>query len=148
MSCLLPEEGNAHGQTKQSPEAEEPQADKHGNQCDNRVQEAVVIKNQDDFDEYIRSGSLTGGGATDFRPVFQYVDDMQKSGELLNLKGLIYFTDGYGIFPQSVPDYEAVFVFVREDDGHTKLPPWAVKIVLDEDSLVIDDSDGEWEDEY
>lgn len=117
-------------------------------QCDNRVQEAVVIKNQDDFDEYIRSGSLTGGGATDFRPVFQYVDDMQKSGELLNLKGLIYFTDGYGIFPQSVPDYETVFVFVREDDGHTKLPTWAVKIVLDEDSLVIDDSDGEWEDEY
>ena len=31
---------------------------------------------------------------------------------ITNLKGLIYFTDGYGDFPAKKPDYETAFVFI------------------------------------
>ncbi len=117
-------------------------------QCDSRVREDAVIRNRDDFEAYIRSGLLSGGGATDFRPVFTRVDEMIRTGGLTNLKGLIYFTDGYGIFPEKMPEYETVFVFIRENEGQVELPPWAVRIVLDEDTLITDNPDGEMEDEY
>lgn len=107
-------------------------------QCDHEVREDVTIHSQEELDSYLSDYTLTGFGSTDFRPVFTHVDEMLRRGELTNLKGLIYFTDGYGIFPSKMPEYDTVFVFLQEDDKHPKLPPWAVKIVLD----------GEFEDEY
>ena len=53
---------------------------------------------------------LHGFGGTDFRSVFAYVDDLIRQGAFSNLKGLIYFTDGYGTFPERKPDFEAAFV--------------------------------------
>jgi predicted metal-dependent peptidase len=65
-------------------------------QCDARIQSAVKITNLEDFEHYIRQARLQGFGGTDFRPVFAYVDDLIAKKEFVNLKGLIYFTDGYG----------------------------------------------------
>jgi predicted metal-dependent peptidase len=48
---------------------------------------------------------LIGGGATDFRPVFEYIDT-----ELDDIKLLLYFTDLDGIFPDTKPDYEVKWV--------------------------------------
>lgn len=107
-------------------------------QCDNAVQSDTVIRNQNEFDLFLERGKLTGFGATDFRPVFRYVERLIRQGALTNLKGLIYFTDGYGTFPETVPDYETVFVYLNEDAGRLQAPPWAVTIELD----------GEAEDEY
>ena len=79
---------------------------------------------------------LQGFGGTDFRPVFAYVDDLIRQGSFSNLKGLIYFTDGYGTFPERKPDFEAAFVFVDDglaDDFELEPPPmpvWAIKLVL------------------
>lgn len=52
---------------------------------------------------------IRGLGGTDFRSVFRYVKKFQKEKEFQNLRGLIYFTDGYGMFPERKPDYETAF---------------------------------------
>lgn len=99
-------------------------------QCDAEIQEDRKITCQDDFDEYLKTMKIRGLGGTDFRPVFRYVEQQRKSREFTNLKGLIYFTDGYGIFPAQKPDYDAVFVFIDDDYNIPDVPPWAIKLVL------------------
>ena len=44
---------------------------------------------------------------------------------------MIYFTDGYGIYPERMPDYQVIFVFPREDGNMPPVPPWGIKAVLD-----------------
>ena len=78
---------------------------------------------------------LHGFGGTDFRPVFTYVDKLVKNKEFSNLKGLIYFTDGKGVFPEKKPDYETAFVFVRDEYEIPEVPPWAIKLVLDKSEV-------------
>lgn len=104
-------------------------------QCDNQVQSDTKITSQEQFDEFITYGKLTGFGATDFRPVFEYVEQLLEQGEFDNLKGLIYFTDGYGIYPERMPEYDVIFAFLEDDDRKPQVPPWAIKVVLDEDEL-------------
>lgn len=67
--------------------------------------------------------------------MFAYVENLQEKQEFDNLKGLLYFTDGYGIYPERMPDYDVAFVFLQEDENAPKTPPWAIKIVLDEEEL-------------
>ncbi len=104
-------------------------------QCDAEIQKDVKITNQDEFDEYIRNMKIHGLGGTDFRPVFAYVDEFIKNKEFNNLKGLIYFTDGWGEFPHKKPDYETAFVFVDDDYNNYDVPPWAIKLILREDEI-------------
>lgn len=58
-------------------------------QCDAEVQEDRKITSQKDFDNYLDTMQLHGFGGTDFRPVFQYVDELVRAGEFTNLKGMI-----------------------------------------------------------
>ena len=104
-------------------------------QCDADVQEAVKITSQDEFDDYIKNMKLHGFGGTDFRPAFEFVGNLVKTGELARLKGIIYFTDGWGIFPERKPAYDAAFVFIRQDNFNPNVPPWAIKLVLDKDDI-------------
>ena len=101
-------------------------------QCDNQVQSDTVITCDEDFEYFLQNGKLQGFGSTDFTPVFEYVEELRTKGELKSLKGLIYFTDGYGTFPARMPDYDVAFVFLDEDDKSPAVPPWAAKVVLDE----------------
>ena len=78
---------------------------------------------------------IRGGGGTDFHPVFSYVDALRSEKEFTNLKGLIYFTDGYGTFPAKKPDYEVEFVFIDDDYNDPEVPPWAIKLVLQRDEI-------------
>jgi predicted metal-dependent peptidase len=100
-------------------------------QCDAEIQEAVKITSQEEFDHYLKNMQFHGFGGTDFRPVFSYVEDLRQKKEFQNLKGLIYFTDGYGTFPAKKPDYEAAFVFIRDEYDIPEVPPWAIKLVLE-----------------
>ena len=104
-------------------------------QCDNEVRQDTKITRREEFDDFLAHGKLTGFGSTDFRPVFAYVENLQEKQEFDNLKGLLYFTDGYGIYPERMPDYDVAFVFLQEDENAPKTPPWAIKIVLDEEEL-------------
>lgn len=104
-------------------------------QCDTTIQNDIKITCKEDFEKYARNIELRGFGGTDFRPVFEYVDSMMKAGELTNLKGLIYFTDGYGTFPTKKPPYETAFVFVDDNYGQPSVPVWAIKLVLAKDEI-------------
>ena len=104
-------------------------------QCDADIQEDVKITCQTDFDEYIKNMKIHGLGGTDFRPVFSYVEKMRKNQEFTNLKGLIYFTDGFGTFPIKKPDYETAFIFIDEEYNNPVVPTWAIKLLLRKEEL-------------
>ena len=104
-------------------------------QCGARVEEDVRINTQDEFDEYIKNMVLKGFGGTDFRPVFEHVDMLIRQHEFINLKGLIYFTDGYGTFPFEPPSYDSAFVFLDQGYELPDVPVWAIKMVLKEDEI-------------
>ncbi len=104
-------------------------------QCDADIQEHVKITSDEEFENYIRNMKIYGLGGTDFRPVFTLVDKLIAEKEFTNLKGIIYFTDGYGVFPKKKPDYETAFVFVRDNYEIPEVPPWAIKLVLEKEEL-------------
>ena len=104
-------------------------------QCDADIQEHVKITSGEEFDEYLKNMKLHGFGGTDFRPVFQKVDELIKEKEFRNLKGLIYFTDGYGVFPERKPNYDTAFVFVRDNYEIPEVPPWAIKLILEKEDI-------------
>lgn len=105
-------------------------------QCDARVQSDTKVRNLKDVDRMLDGMQIRGFGGTDFRPVFDYVDRLRKTGELADLKGLVYFTDGLGQFPEKTPDYEAAFVFMDEGGQATPpVPPWACKILIDDNGI-------------
>lgn len=104
-------------------------------QCDAEIQEHVKITNQVEFDRYISAMEIYGLGGTDFRPVFTLVDKLIEQREFTNLKGLVYFTDGYGDFPARKPNYETAFVFVDDEYNNPNVPPWAIKLVLQKDEI-------------
>ncbi|MBE6957975.1 MAG: metallopeptidase [Ruminococcaceae bacterium] len=104
-------------------------------QCDAKIQEVKKITCREDFEEYIRTMKIHGLGGTDFRPVFEYVESLRQNKEFTNLKGLIYFTDGYGAFPAKKPDYDTAFVFIDDAYNNPDVPPWAIKLVLQKDEI-------------
>ena len=104
-------------------------------QCDAGIQEDKKITCQEDFDEYLRTMQIHGLGGTDFRPVFEYVEQLRQNWEFTNLKGLIYFTDGWGEFPARKPDYDTAFVFVDDDYNNPDVPSWAIKLILQKDEI-------------
>ena len=99
-------------------------------QCDATIQEDAKITNDEEVDAYIKSMKIRGLGGTDFRPVFGYVQWLREKKEFTNLRGLIYFTDGWGTFPENMPDYQTAFVFLDEDYNNYDIPSWAMKLVL------------------
>ena len=105
-------------------------------QCDAEIQEDVVISNRDDFEAYLKSMKILGLGGTDFRPVFRYVDQLIEEKSFRNLKGLIYFTDGYGTFPEQKPPFTTAFLFVEEGYEIPDVPPWAIKLVLQHEDII------------
>ena len=113
-------------------------------QCDSEVRSDVKITNEREFDDYIAGGKLTGYGGTDFRPAFEYVDGLIEDNEFDNFKGLIYFTDGFGIYPGKAPDYDCMFVFVN-NETKPEVPWWGIRVELDEDYILREEEKEEGE---
>jgi len=104
-------------------------------QCDNQIQQDVVINQKSDLESYQKHLKICGHGGTDFRPVFEYVDKLIEEKKINSPKGLIYFTDGYGVFPKRRPCYDVAFAFFRDDYSDAEVPPWAIKIIIDSNGL-------------
>ncbi len=105
-------------------------------QADMEVQEVTCIDDLSKLEQYIAHLNLKGKGGTDFRPAFEYVNTLLEQEKFRKLKGLIYFTDGYGTFPQRKPPYDTAFVFMRDEAYEPEVPPWAIKLVLEEEDLI------------
>ena len=104
-------------------------------QCDEKIQEDVVITDGKELERYMEHFTVKGMGGTDFRPVFSYVNTLIAQGAFRNLRGLIYFTDGYGTFPAKRPLYETAFIFMQEDYRDVDVPPWAIKLILEPEDI-------------
>lgn len=100
-------------------------------QCDDRIRSDQVIRDLEELRGYMENFQLTGGSATDFRPVFDHVEELREAGAFTSLRGLLYFTDGMGIYPQKRPPYETAFILLEEPPLSVKVPPWAIRLVLD-----------------
>ena len=86
-------------------------------------------------DTYMKYMKIKGFGGTDFRPVFERIDQLVDKKEFKKLKGVIYFTDGYGHYPEKRPKYDAAFIFLGYDSQRPAPPSWAMRLVLDETQL-------------
>ena len=103
----------------------------HVIQCDDQVQRDEFIDSVEAMKKYATGIHVEGGYGTDFRPVFDYVDKLQSAGEFENLKGLIYFTDGYGIYPEKETSYDTAFIFPQDGDYEDEnVPVWAMKLYV------------------
>lgn len=103
-------------------------------QCDAAIQQDAIISTLDELDDYIRDLKLYGFGGTDFRPVFEYVEELIRQKVFQKLCGLIYFTDGYGVFPSRPPKYKTAFAFVEQEEI-PQVPSWAMKLIWKEDQV-------------
>ncbi len=107
-------------------------------QCDVKAQVDDVIRSSDDLKKYMENFKLVGFGGTDFRPAIEYVNRLCAEGAFKKLKGLLYFTDGWGTYPRRRPDYDVAFVFLEENYNDREVPPWAIKLVLGPDDFETD----------
>ena len=57
-----------------------------------------------------REWAVTGGGGTDFSPVFRYIDEHSELDPSL----LIFFTDGYGAYPERPPQYPVMWLLTHD----------------------------------
>jgi len=75
--------------------------------CDAEATPFVELK---DFETDKGNIKVAGGGGTDFVPVFKMV-----AKEDTPPLCLLYFTDGYGNFPQRAPDYDTMWITTTGD---------------------------------
>ena len=104
-------------------------------QCDDRIRSDVLIRNTDELKTYMEDFELIGQSSTDFRPVFEHIGKLLESGQMSKLRGLLYFTDGLGRYPEKRPPYETAFIIPDEGALDIKVPPWALKVSLTGEEL-------------
>lgn len=104
-------------------------------QCDDQVRSDAVITSREQMREYMENFTIQGNGGTDFRPAFEYVNGLWNQGEFTKLRGLLYFTDGKGIYPVKMPPYDTAFVFIQDQYEDMSVPVWAMKVILEEDEI-------------
>lgn len=107
-------------------------------QCDDGVRDDILITSPEKMDRLSRDFSILGGGGTDFRPAFAYLEQLRQNGEFSRLRGMLYFTDGKGIYPKKRPPWETAFVFVgdgTEGANEADIPAWAMRMTLDPEEL-------------
>lgn len=87
---------------------------------DTMVQEVVKSR---DIASYLKNLKIKGGGGTDHRPVFKYMEERKIRPELF-----IGLTDGASCYPVKSPAYPILWCLTKE---HT-VPPWGRTIVIND----------------
>lgn len=98
-------------------------------QCDDRVRSDTTVRTRRQFDGLMESFTLVGGGGTDFRPVFDLLEKEARAGK--RIRGLVYFTDGVGVFPKRVPPFPTAFVLFGKQKDRIAVPKFAYKLSLE-----------------
>lgn len=105
-------------------------------QCDADIQDVAVIKTPTELENYMNNLVLHGFGGTNFTPVFQYVNELYEGSSKKDLNGLIYFTDGDGIYPEKTPPYKSIFIIHDNGFDKNRLPIWATPLYIDKNKLI------------
>lgn len=108
-------------------------------QCDNQVRMDEEVKNSRELEQLLNRFTVIGGGGTDFRPAFAYVNELLEQGVLKNLGGLLYFTDGKGIYPKKRPEYKTAFLFL-DDYDESAVPPWAMRLRVEQEDILAEET--------
>ena len=103
-------------------------------QCDDSIKADEEISDIDHIPQMLSDFTIAGGGGTDFRPAFSYVSELISDGQLKNMCGLLYFTDGKGIYPVKCPPYKCAFIYLDEYDDNV-VPAWAITMKIDPEEL-------------
>ena len=69
------------------------------------------------------------------------MNELREHGELSHLRGLLYFTDGKGVYPKKRPEYETAFLFL-EDYEEAAVPPWAMRLRLEPEEFTVKEERG------
>lgn len=104
-------------------------------QCDDKIQQDKVITSEEELKNYMDKFEVIGSGGTDFRPVFEYVNNLIVQKVFKSLRGLIYFTDGKGKYPNAKPAYDTAFVFMKDNYEDEQVPSWAMKLIIEPEDL-------------
>ncbi len=72
------------------------------------------------WEEFSCPAEIQGGGGTDFRPVFKWLEEQGQRPELL-----VYFTDAQGQFPQYEPNYPVIWLVKGKETV-----PWGQRVQL------------------
>lgn len=83
--------------------------------------DAAVAADYDEVQDELEEALVKpkGGGGTDFRPVFDLLEQDPPDG-------LLYLTDLYGSFPAHAPEYPVLWV----TDTKQEEPPWGEKVTM------------------
>ena len=99
-------------------------------QCDTDVRRDDKITSPEDWHTYIDSLEICGMGGTDFRPAFSHIKALIQNREFSHLSGILYFTDGLGIYPEKDPEIPTTFIFLNHRYDDIDVPGWAKTLIL------------------
>lgn len=68
--------------------------------CDDKIRSHQIFYSGDEIEVFVK-----GGGATDFRPIFEFIEQ-----NIDDVKILLYFSDLKGLFPTYEPNYEVKWI--------------------------------------
>ena len=107
-------------------------------QCDAQVHRVERLTSEDGVEDLLDSFTMCGGGGTDFRPVFQYLEKACENGDEPQVNGLLYFSDGCGTFPKKAPEYPVAVLIPQEElcYGVPELPDWVTLVTIMEDDTL------------
>ena len=95
-------------------------------QCDMAIREDRTFSTREELDAYLGEFEIKGGSGTDFAPVFDLLTEEKAKGS--KIRGLIYFTDGLGKFPQEIPPFRTCFAIYGDEDGKVVVPSYAYRL--------------------
>lgn len=87
-----------------------------------------IIRTREDAERLVKEYKAWGFGGTDFRCVFSYADNFPQLSGGRQLKGLFFFSDAMGSFPDNKKPYKTTF-FVpdsqySENESYDFVPDW------------------------
>ena len=87
--------------------------------CDSEVVEGFP-RRFEPWEEATLPQAMPGGGSTDFRPVFDWVQTQDQAPDIL-----VYFTDAQGYFPKAPPNFPVIWLV--KGKSHV---PWGTRVQL------------------
>ena len=110
-------------------------------QCDAEVQNVQTLTREDTADSILDGFEIFGCGGTDFRPVFDYIEQQRRAVDGKRFRGLLYLSDGCGEFPEEAPDYPVAFLFPKGEEfldmSWCDIPNWVMQVHITDDNCLV-----------